>query len=520
MGSAANAHDSGLESIFAEIGKRMGRRVLCLLMLFISFRGLAIDAVVSHTMFYRNDPSKNGQQVPNLEIYWQINPHTVHYVTNAEKMIVGHIKTNILIIGDSGVIKEDHFILNTPPRANVEELMAHSILDLKHYFVTNGHITVKFSLSDVADTTNKFSFTDSFTVVPPVTAAFFSGVQLLDTVIDSKTPCVFFKNDRQQVPLCTNFLDDSKKVLHYYAELYGTDVVSKIDYPLIQRVTIGKKPNEAHYSDFIKTDTVTPDQALPISGNFEINTLPSGNYYVNVTVENNQHRIITSSSLFFQRLNIHPAEEKAAAVSVAKNDTAMEKVNVLDLNKTFLAKYSQPEVKAILKMLLPVADPLETQTINGFLKKPDDLYMRYFIYNYFLNINKKDPGRAWKEYSEKVIEVNKLYKGHGARGYETDRGFVYLRYGPPTDVITVENETGTLPYEVWQYNTLRDMTHKDVAEAVFLFYKTNNMIGDFKLLHSNVTGELQNKGWRSFLYVNSSGGTNINSRAEQYLGNK
>ncbi len=515
-----NAHDSHLESIFAQIRKRMRRPGLCLLILVISLRGLAIDAVVSHTVFYRNDPSQNGRLVPTLEMYWQINPHTVHYVTDADKMIVAHIKTDIVLTGAGGVIKEDHFILNTVPCATVEELMLHSIIDLRRYFAGPGHFTVKLSLTDLADTAKKFAYSDTFTVVTPTSAAYFSGVQLLDTILESKAHTAFYKNDRQQVPLCTNFLDDSKKELHYYAELYGTDGVSKTDYPLIQKITIGKKANEAHYSDFIKTDTISPDQALMLSGSFAINTLPSGNYYLNMTLESSQHRIIASNNLFFQRLNIHPAEEKAAVANIAKTDTAMEKVNLLDLNKTFLAKYSLPEVKAILKMLLPVADPLESQTINGFLKKPDDLYMRYFVYNYFLNINKKDPGRAWKEYSEKVIEVNKLYKGHGSRGYETDRGFVYLRYGAPTDVITVENETGTLPYEVWQYNTLKDMNHKDMAEAIFLFYKTNDMIGDFKLLHCNVPGELQNKGWRNYLYVNSQGGNNTNSRAEQYIGTK
>ncbi len=493
---------------------------LCLLLLLISLRGLAIDAVMSHTLFYRSDPAQNYKLTPCIETYWQINPRTVHFVTNAEKMIVAHIKTDIVLMNESGVVKEDHFILNTVPCATVEELMVHSIIDLRRYFTGTGHFTIRFSLKDVADTTNKYAYTDSFTIAPPVNVAYFSGIQLLDTILASNAKTQFYKNDRQQLPLCTNFLDDSKKVLHYYAELYGTDAVSKIDYPLIQKVTIGKKANEAHYSDFIKIDTISPDQALSISGSFEINTLPSGNYYLNVTLENREHRVIANGSLFFQRLNIHPAEEKAAAASIAKSDTAMEKVNVLDLNKTFLAKYSLPEMKAILKMLLPVADPLETQTINGFLKKPDDLYMRYFVYNYFLNLNKKDPGRAWKEYSEKVIEVNKLYKGHGLRGYETDRGFIYLRYGAPTDVVTVVNETGTLPYEIWQYNTLRDMTHKDVADAVFLFYKTNDMIGDFKLLHTNVSGELQNKGWRNFLYINAQGGNNSNSRAEQYMGNK
>lgn len=167
-------------------------------------------------------------------------------------------------------------------------------------------------------------------------------------------------------------------------------------------------------------------------------------------------------------------------------------------------------------MLLPVSDAMQTQTINNFLKKPEDMYMRYYIYNYFKTLNPKDPGQAWKEYSEKIIEVNKRFSAHGTRGYETDRGFIFIRYGAPDDMITVENESGSLPYEVWLYNNLTQMNHKEITNAVFLFYRRNDLT-DFKLLHSTVSGETQNPGWRSFLYLNGQGGNNGNSRAEQYL---
>ena len=167
-------------------------------------------------------------------------------------------------------------------------------------------------------------------------------------------------------------------------------------------------------------------------------------------------------------------------------------------------------------MLLPFSDADATNTINGFLKKPDDMYMRYFVYNYFAAINKDNPGKAWKEFSEKIVEVNKLFSTHGTRGYNTDRGFIYLRYGPPTEVITVESEQGSLPYEIWQYNTIMQINHRAMANGVFLFYRPNE-VDDFKLLHATVVGEIQNEGWRNYLYTNGGGGNNGNSRAEQYL---
>lgn len=480
---------------------------------------MAMDAVVSHTVFYAPDPVQNNKLIPNIEVYWLVNPHKVHYTTTPQNTIIARIRTDIVFTNDAGVIKDDHFILQTVPCKDVNELAARSIIDLRRYSLGTGLIKMKLTLTDQADTTSRFTFTDSFTILPAGDAAFFSGLQLLDTTIESPAQTVFLKNGRQQVPACTNFIGDSKKMLHYYAELYGSDQLSKINYPLVRKVTISKKPDETYFGNFVKRDTVVPGKLSLSSGSFSIASLPSGNYYLNISLENNIHKIIASSNLFFQVMNLHPVEEEVAKKAAVASDTSIENITVLDLDKTFLSKYTTTEIIAILKMLLPLSDPLETQTINNFIKKPEDMYMRYYIYNHFKNINQKDPGKAWKAYSENVIEVNKLFSAHGNKGYQTDRGFIYLRYGAPTERITVENENGTLPYEIWQYNTLTQMNHKDIADAVFLFYRHDDM-SDYKLLHSNVSGETQNMGWRSFLYVTTQGGNNGNSRAEQYIGTK
>ena len=499
----------------------MRRFSICFFILFSYMHAHAIEAVVSHTVFYIHNPAANGQLQPNVETSWQINPRTLHYITTPEKAIIARVKTDIVFTNDAGTVKEDHFIFETVPRHTITELNTHSIIDLRHYFVVSGTIRMKFTLTDLQDTTHHFVYQDSFIVAPVTTAPFYSELQLLDTTLPSPAQTIFLKNGQQQVPASTNFLDEKKSQLHYYAELYNANNIPKADLPLMQTIIVAKKENEVYSNEFMQKDTIVVGDPSVISGNFDISTLPSGNYYLCAKLENNAKAIIGSGTLFFQRLNTHPAEPKhdTSKKVAAVTDTGMESVNVLNLNKTFLAKYSLSDIRAILKMLLPVSNPIETKTINNFLKKPDEMYMRYYIYNYFSNINKKDPAAAWKAYKEKVLEVNRLFT-RGAAGYETDRGFIYLRYGEPTEIVTVENEQGTLPYEIWQYNTLTEMSHKDVANAVFLFYKRNEMTSDYKLLHSTVTGEIQNSSWRSYLYMGGQGGNNGNSRAEQYIGNR
>ncbi len=496
------------------------RPAIFFLFFIISFHSMAVEAVFSHKVFYSSHDTKS-KLAPAIEVYWQINPKSLHYITTPEKTIIAHIKTDIIFYNENSPVKEDHYILETVPRSNVTDLMNHSILELKKYALPPGFFKIKLILTDLADSTHPLTINDSLTIPEVLQKPFFSDLQLLDTIVESPGRTPFLKNGRQQVPAFVDFMDDDKRTLHYYTELYNLSKILSTDLPLIQKIAISRYAETNDMREFLKTDTVKAGDTKTIDGSFNIASLQSGNYYLRITVENNSRLIIASQTLFFQRLNKHPVE---IAPDTAKNkpvsDTGLENVSVLNLKKTFVAKYSLGEIRGILKMLLPFSDALATQTIQGFLKKPDEVYMRYFVYNYFANINRKDPGKAFKEFSDRIIEVNKLFNTNSTRGYETERGFIYLRYGAPTEIITVENESGNHPYEIWQYNLLTQTNRKEITNALFLFYKPNEITSEYKLLHSTVTGESQNMDWRNYLYSASNGTSNSDSRAEQYFGNR
>ncbi|MCD6012558.1 MAG: hypothetical protein K0Q79_2420 [Flavipsychrobacter sp.] len=481
---------------------------------------MAIDAVVAHTLFYN---AKDGKLSPAFNIYWQINPNTLHYSTNSEKKIAANIKTDITFSNEAGIIKHDQYILQTVPRASIDEIMQYSIIELRSYDLPAGAIKISMVLTDLADSINRFTFRDSIKIAPPSGTVSYSGIEFLDTMYESGIQNKFSRNGRQLIPFCANFFDDDIKRLRYYAELYGTDKVANTDYPLVQTAAISRNEREGSYGDLLKVDTFrSPVTFSAAHGSFDLAPLPSGNYFLRIALQNNANEVIASSALFFQRLNKHPYIPPPDTTK--KNiitDTGIQDVKVLNLNKTFVAKYDLAQVKAILKMLLPVSDKNAKQSINGFLKKPDEVYMRYFIYNYFAAINTKDPGKAWKEFAAKIAEVNKKFNTHNTPGYETERGFIYLRYGPPTDIITVENEQGSRPYEIWQYNVITEQNNRARADAVFLFYKPDEILDDYRLLHSNVTGEVQNAQWRFVIRAGTLQTNQIGeTRAEQYIGNK
>lgn len=484
----------------------MGRRTgLCLVAILMSLRAAALGALVSHVLFYSTEAGKQNGAM--LETYWQVTPGDLHY-TKQDSLWRSVIKVDVVLRNETGVIAEEHQSLRTPKAAALYEAQMQNITDLHRYRLPEGKAVMELTLSEQGYPKNVFRYTDTI-MVEKISGTSYSNIQLLDTVYPTTQRNIFVKNGKMNIPLCSNFLDHFHSMLHYYAELYQPDLMDTSNYPLVQRVFISKKEYEMPVNGLMRKDSIGRNGTLPQYGDFKITSLGSGNYYLNIVLEDKTGVRLAANSYFFQRENKNPEE-----APVTKADTGVEKVVMIDVNKTFVMKFTMEQMMAVLKMVWPVSDALEKQTIKGFQKKPDEVYMRYFIYNFWTARNKTDPEGEWKKYADKIREVNKMFGAGATRGYETDRGITYLKYGAPDERVPVNNEAGALPYEIWEYRNLGKLNQ----EGVFLFYRPADMINDYRLLHTTLNGETNNQGWRSVLYVN--GQSNPDSRAEQYIRNR
>jgi GWxTD domain-containing protein len=485
---------------------------LILLLLGIGFKANALNAVLSHSIFYM--PAADGH-TPYAEVYWQIEPESIVFKELSAGQFTGRIKTEVRLLSDTGVVASDRYILQTDPFPNVQAAQRQSIIELHRYKLPAGKILVQLYLSDLADPANTLALTDSFTVERMADKPIYSTIQLLDTSYTSVINSVFSKNNRQQIPLSANFLDKWRHTLHFYMELYNTTHLTKEDTPLIQTTYISKKERSSPIYDLKQTDTLRRGDVRPLLGSFDVSKLPTGNYYINAVLQSKDKQRLAEKSSFFQVVNELP-EDTISNANMA--DSNFEKLNFVDLSTTFVGKFTLKQVMAILVMIRPIASAIERDAIDNFEVRPDDNYMRYFVYNFWKERNPKDPKKAWDAYTDKIKEVNKMFRGELYPGYQTDRGQVYLRYGKPNDIITVNNEQGVLPYEIWVYNALPEQS----LGGLFLFYRPADYVSGYRLLHSNVRGELRNPSWRNYLYtVSGSSSGNTNARAEQYFsGNK
>lgn len=487
------------------------RAAISFLLLIASFKVQAMSVLVGHKLFHA---PQGGVLSPYTELYWEIDASTISF-QNIQNSWSAGIKVDISLSNDTGIFLQDNFIIETPAAASREAAIRQTILNIRRYKLSNGKIKIALTCTDMQKPANKFSYTDTFTVATQ-DSSFMSGLQLLDTAYKSNIESPFQRNGMQHIPLSVNFVDDFRNALNYYFEVYGLDKINN-EGPLVLKVFISKKLNENALVRFIRTDTLKPGHVLPVYGSFPIEGLGSGNYYLNASVLDAKNNRVANSAVFFQRVANKTVMEKIKdSLAVKVTDTIAQKdLATFDISKTFISKYTTAQVKAILKMLLPIADAAETQNINGFINRPDDMYSRYFIYNFWLNRNSAKPEKEWEDYAEKVREVNRMFSGSIGPAYESDRGYVYLKYGKPNERVIMEAEEGALPYEVWQYFSVKTQGQ----DGVFLFYRPGHMTNDYKLLHTTVTAEVKDLNWRQTLYPNGKTGMR-ESQAELYLRNR
>lgn len=95
---------------------------------------------------------------------------------------------------------------------------------------------------------------------------------------------------------------------------------------------------------------------------------------------------------------------------------------------------------------------------------------------------------ALEEFRKKIDYTNKHFKyGLMKEGWRTDRGRVYIKYGPATRIERFVQEGNRPAYEKWFYDEIQGG-----VEFVFIDFRSN---GYYRLVHSSAEGEMYNYNW-------------------------
>lgn len=281
-----------------------------------------------------------------------------------------------------------------------------------------------------------------------------------------------------------------KDVLRFYTEAYRIPEGKK------SVLTYALRSDErgelrADLGGRIKID---PNQAVnALQGGLDLSQVPSGRYSLELTlaVQDMDPSAFPKQSISFFRWNPGEANQYAR----------------LSVDPRWVELLGEGEnLRRALSALYPIASLTERITIESLSQKDAADSLRWRFSQQFWT--KRYPTEALTQataYSSRVDEVNKRFSSKAMPGYATDRGRIYLQYGPPTLAERRPYESDAYPYEMWQYNTLDVPNTPYQINRIFIFGNFDLAGGNYELVHSSAIGEIQNPRWRIALQKRSYG---------------
>lgn len=477
----------------------MNYRKIILLLVLAFLSGLSLSAknlkaMLAYKTFY------SAESGPYIETYLSVAGNTVEFTKNASGKFQGAIEVTLVFKSEGTIKHADKYNLLSP-ETDKPENVDFNFLDQQRIQLPNGKYSLEISIADknAAVEQKPFKTAQAFTVEYYPNIIGISDIELVDSFKKSETTssAQLVKNGYEIIPFVDNFYPEDIDKLKFYAEIYNTSKVLAAD-PYLLSYHIETNENKRILESFRGFSKRESSPVGVLLSEFPITDLPSGNYNLVVEVRNKQNEILAFKEVYFQRSNGNKA--------LAANS---DNIRSIDVSNTFVAAYTNKDTLAdYISSLQPISNAFETTFEGNQLKIADVKLMQQFLYDFWARRNPGNPEQAWINYNNEVKKVNAEFKTLTKRGYETDRGRVYLQYGPPNKMHREYNEPSAYPYEIWQYYKVNNQSNRK-----FVFYNPDLVTNDFTLIHSDATGETQDGNWQMVIHKRD---TQINDIGRDY----
>ncbi|MBL0343093.1 MAG: GWxTD domain-containing protein [Bacteroidetes bacterium] len=456
-----------------------------------------LQALFSFKTFYSPE---NG---PFVETYLSVNAKSVVYSKNVSGKFQGTIHINVKYSDEVGVKHTDNYNLLSPEVDDTAKIKF-SFLDQQRIQLPNGKYKLEMTITDKNVPDKPYTVTQLFGLEYFNNIAAVSDIQFLDSYTKSETASILTKSGYDLVPYVDNFFPTPIQTLKFYAEIYNTDKILGTS-PYLIFYFIESAESKKVVESLQGFSRQNPEKVNAIMREIPISTLPSGNFNLVIEIRNQQNEVLAVNSSFFQRSNV---VELPADADFKDRDVTNTFASFIT-NKDSLIVY--------ISCLQPIAHPLEQTFLNNQLKLADVTIMQKFLYDFWVKRNPINPEQSWREYYTEVIKVKQEFSTRILPGYATERGRVYLQYGPPNARSKNYTEPSAYPYEIWHYYKMENQTNRK-----FVFYNPDLVTNDFTLLHSDAQGEPVNDQWQLIIHKRDTQSNDFDQQIKgtDYYGNK
>ncbi len=416
-----------------------------------------------------------------IEFNFQFVGYTAHF-QNVENGMYASIAISTKLINEkSDTVAVDQYILKSPV---FRDSVLEDFYSVQRIAAPSGKYRAIIEMLDL--NSNQPSIAGEI----QLEIADFSEVSVSDILIaeqasPSYTVNEFYKSGYEIIPRISNYYGVESRRLPLYVEIYNTNKMVDSAFGIKQIILDKDNVEVPGYSKFLKSKR---EEVIPFFRNIDISKLASGTYTVEVFLVDRNNRTISNASTYsFDRFN--EVEE-------------IQDLSLLVLDPRFQESMTDDSVRFYLASLLPISAHAESKMILQTLKEKNTELSRKYIQQFWVQTSPTTPTDAWLSYKSQVMLTQKLYANNFQDGYETDRGRVYLQYGQPNSIIQKESSPTEYPYEIWHYYRIRNYSNRR-----FIFYNPDLVNNAYRLLHSDMIGELKNTKWQEALVLRNTPGS-------------
>ena len=452
-------------------------------LLIIAIGMLLLTSKAQMTAYFNYGLFNVPNSSPFLETYLTVIGKSVkHIAVSGGFQASVNIKVNIY--QGLKTIKDNNYNLRSP--IDKDSIHLSTFIDNQRYSLPNGIYDLEIILTDNnSDSKQSFTYKEKFEINFSNKELASSSIEILDSYSKTVNVSSISKSGFDLIPYNVNYFPENQNKLIFYFESYNTDTVLGKNKNFLYTYYIQRKEDNfkpENTSGFKKQITA---KVNPLLAQIDIAKLESGNYYLIIEIRDQNNILKLEKKWFFQR-----SSSFIKPITFKENRSSYE----------FFGNFNHADsIKMFVESLYPISSSNEREwAINQTLKKDPEM-MKKFIVDFWQKRagDTLDPLAEWIKYYKQVVEVNKLFKCGKQGGYYTDRGRVFLQYGKPNQRSQQNSESYSYPYEIWQYYRIQDgATGQFYTNKKFVFVNKNIADDCYKLIHSDMRGEIYNDRWQ------------------------
>jgi len=349
------------------------------------------------------------------------------------------------------------------------------------FILNKGSYKAIITGSDANNATNIKTFTEFIYIHPFIKPGIsISDIQLSSGIIpgSDNTSSIFYKNTFEVTPLPAAFCGENQPILFYYSEIYNIQASQFEDDLKIEQLVFNSRGQLV--SSKSKQINKSVDSRVEV-GKINVYKFPTDTYtlVVNVIDSIANYGVLSSKKFFVYNPSVSPVDTMQVTVSPV-------------LSTTFGAM-SEEELDDLFAKSGYIASEAEKDRYEALTTVEAK---REFMYTFWKARDENpsdDKNQYFQDYLKRIGEANAKFSAGKKDGWKSDRGRVYLVYGPPSEIERYPNQIETKPYEIWKYESLE-------GGVVFVFGDLTGF-NDYQLLHSTKRGEMRDDSWQRRIVV-------------------